>query len=78
MPAKFRGAPFPEGLCAFAEVSGVDQRQLTLGFDGLNRFAFAEVHSDAVERWNFDDIRAWRKIEDKLTAAAQGGADSDV
>jgi len=44
----------------------------------MNRFAFAQVHCDAVERWNFNDIPAWRKIEDKLTAAAQGGADSDV
>jgi hypothetical protein len=39
----------------------------------MNRFAFAEVHCDAVEIWNFNDIRAWRKIEEKLSAATRGG-----
>jgi len=38
----------------------------------MNRFAFVEVHCDAVEQWNFSDIRAWTKIEDKLKNAAQG------
>ncbi len=32
----------------------------------MNRFDFPAVHCEAVEQWNFSDIRAWEKIEHKL------------
>lgn len=32
----------------------------------LNRFSLLEVRSATIERWNFDDIPAWRKIEASL------------
>ena len=35
----------------------------------MNRFALPEVRCERVEQWDFGDIPAWKKIEDKITNA---------
>lgn len=37
-----------------------------LCFRTMNRFAFPEVRCERVEQWNFTDIPAWRKVEEKI------------
>jgi hypothetical protein len=38
----------------------------SLCLKALNRFSLMEVRNSTIERWNFDDIPAWRNIRDKL------------
>ena len=69
-----RQYPLDEEL--FGRLGGLtreaQEREYALCLRKMNRFAFADVHSDAVEHWNCNDIRAWKKIGDKLTAGTRG------